>query len=85
VAAEGFAETGAGLKPIQHSKGKRRFQRYFYLLPNNLVTSDESMGDTSRTVALLFPKSATASNSAYGVTNIFAASFVGTSPKVPSP
>jgi hypothetical protein len=41
---------------------------YFYFR-NNLFTSDERMGAISRTAALLFPKSATASNSATGVTN----------------
>jgi hypothetical protein len=34
----------------------------------NLFTSDERIGESSRTVALLFPKSATASNSATGAT-----------------
>jgi hypothetical protein len=40
---------------------------YFYFL-NNLFTSEERTGEKSRTVALLFPKSATASNSATGAT-----------------
>jgi hypothetical protein len=47
--------------------------------PNNRLTSDERMGDISRTVVLLFPKSATASNSAKGVANLQGTSFVGIS------
>jgi hypothetical protein len=39
-----------------------------FYFPNNLFTSDERIGAKSRTVALLFPKSATASNSATGET-----------------
>jgi hypothetical protein len=35
------------------------------------------IGESSRTVALLFPKSATVSNSATGVANLQGASFVG--------
>jgi hypothetical protein len=44
-----------------------------FYFPNNLFTSDERTGEKSRTVTLLFPKSATASNSATGAT-IFAGS-----------
>ena len=51
--------------------------------PNNRLTSDERMGDISRTVVLLFPKSATASNSTKGVANLQGTSFVGTSPNTP--
>jgi hypothetical protein len=39
-----------------------------FYFPNNLFTSDERIGEKSRTMALLFPKSATASNSAMGET-----------------
>ena len=49
-----------------------------FYFPNNLFTSDERIGAISRTAALLFPKSATASNSAIGEM-IFAGSlFVST-------
>jgi hypothetical protein len=45
---------------------------HFYF-SNNLFTSDERIGAKSRTVALLFPKLAMASNSATGAA-IFAGS-----------
>src|ERR1017187_5756728 len=52
---------------------------------NNRTTSDEMMGESSLTVALLLPKSATASISAKGVTNLQGTSLVGTSPNTPAP
>jgi hypothetical protein len=41
-----------------------------HLLSSSFLTSDERIGDIIRSVALLVPKSATASNNANGVANL---------------
>src|ERR1017187_3644467 len=50
-----------------------------YLAFKSRFTSDDMIGESNLTVVLLFPKSATASNSAIGVTNLDGSLFVGAS------
>ena len=54
-------------------------------LDSSRLTSDTMIGESSRTGALLFPNSANPTNSAKGVAYLQGTSFVGTSPKTPSP
>ena len=88
-----YARQAPELQPSNSRKAVRNEPEAMYHLVgsahhpylNSRLASDERMGATILTVVRLFPKSATASNSANGTANGEGSFSSGASPNTPSP